>query len=167
MSAKEIYSEIIKADLYQFKAKNPLHIVNSQIRRHCQGLEQQSSYSKTKYFYEPQEKKYFYLDHPFFLESNDIADLEGDETQKSGDNQHETVKSIVEWFLSEFEPLYNWKENNFEDSEYIDIIDGPYSTLDVIKDRFWRTASPKVIEKTVEKLEDECECFEWSNTNKK
>jgi hypothetical protein len=38
--------------------------------------------------------------------------------------------------------------------------------MDVIKDKFWDTASPKVIEKTVEKLEDDFECFEWSKIPK-
>lgn len=166
MTAKEIYSAIIEANLYQFKAKNPIHIVNSQIRRHCKGLEQQNSYSKTKYFYESESKKYFYLNEPFFLGNSKESVQEKTISHSDEDVYYETVKSITEWFVSEFEPLYGGDFNNFEDSEYIDVIDGPYSTMDVIKDKFWGKASPKVIEKTVEKLEDDFECFEWSKIPK-
>jgi len=166
MSAKEIHNDIVKANLYQFKAKNPVHIVNSQIRRHCKGLEQQSSYSKTKYFYEPKKKQYFYLDEPFFLGDPKDSSSVTDPSQKDENAYHETIKSITDWFLSEFEPLYGGNSKSFEDSEYIDVIDGPYSTMDVVKDKFWDTASPKVIAKTVEKLEDDFECFEWSKIPK-
>ena len=38
MPAKEIYSMIIELDLYQFKSANPYHIVLTQLRRHCVGL---------------------------------------------------------------------------------------------------------------------------------
>ena len=33
LTSKEIYEEIVKQNLYSFGAKNPLSVVNSQIRR--------------------------------------------------------------------------------------------------------------------------------------
>jgi len=49
MTVQEIHEEIISAGLYQFKAENPLHIVRSQIRRHCAGIDFPSAHRK-KYF---------------------------------------------------------------------------------------------------------------------
>lgn len=39
MSANEIYSRIVELDLYSFKAANPTHVVLTQLRRHCIGLD--------------------------------------------------------------------------------------------------------------------------------
>jgi len=39
LSAKHIYSKIIELDLYRFKSANPYHIVLTQLRRHCVGLD--------------------------------------------------------------------------------------------------------------------------------
>lgn len=39
LTSKEIYESIITNNLYVFPAKNPASVVNSQIRRHCQGLD--------------------------------------------------------------------------------------------------------------------------------
>jgi hypothetical protein len=86
MSAKEIHDDIVKANLYQFKSKNPVHIVHSQIRRHCKGLEQQSSYSKTKYFYGPKRKQYFYLDEPFFIGDSKESSSESEGTGQLKDD---------------------------------------------------------------------------------
>lgn len=44
LTAKEIYEEITKKELYSFGAKNPLGVVNSQIRRRCFGLDFPTSY---------------------------------------------------------------------------------------------------------------------------
>ena len=38
LTATEIYSEIVNRSLYTFGAKNPINVVNSQIRRRCVGL---------------------------------------------------------------------------------------------------------------------------------
>jgi len=38
LTAAEIYSEIVQRSLYAFGAKNPISVVNSQIRRRCKGL---------------------------------------------------------------------------------------------------------------------------------
>lgn len=39
LTAKEIYQAIIRAGLYEFGAKNPVGVVNSQLRRRCVGLD--------------------------------------------------------------------------------------------------------------------------------
>ncbi|MGP1383009.1 MAG: hypothetical protein ACTS2F_05575 [Thainema sp.] len=105
------------------------------------------------------------MDSPHFVEEEKDSkrhNLSSNGLHRKTDFRHQTVKSIMDWFLSEFEPLYKHNlNNNFEDSEYIDVIDGPYSTIDVIRDKFWDEASPQIIERAVERLEDECECFEW------
>lgn len=44
MTAKEIYDEIIENNLYTFGAKNPVGVVNSQIRRRCAGLDFPTAY---------------------------------------------------------------------------------------------------------------------------
>lgn len=44
LTAKEIYDQIVDRKLYSFGAKNPLGVVNSQIRRRCFGLEFPTAY---------------------------------------------------------------------------------------------------------------------------
>lgn len=44
MTASEIYNEIVKRKLYCFGAKNPLAVVNNQIRRRCVGLDFPTAY---------------------------------------------------------------------------------------------------------------------------
>ena len=39
LSAAEIYTQIIDKKLYHFRAKNPISVVNGEIRRHCDGLD--------------------------------------------------------------------------------------------------------------------------------
>lgn len=39
MSVKDIYAKIIELDYYRFRAENPQHIVLTEIRRHCEGLD--------------------------------------------------------------------------------------------------------------------------------
>lgn len=169
MPAEEIYESILKNNLYTFGAVDPLHVVKGQIRKHCKGLVQKNSYSKTKYFFITDAGTYYYLQEPEFIGDESSPTPEKEQSKKGQDNDigfHPTVKSIKEWFLSEYEPLYERKFNSFEDSEYIADLDGPFSTLDVVKNKFWNLASPNVISKAVETLEDEFECFEWSKIPK-
>lgn len=44
LTAREIYNAIIKMDLYRFGAKNPIGVVNGQIRRRCIGLDFPTAY---------------------------------------------------------------------------------------------------------------------------
>lgn len=63
VTAREAYEAIIELGLYEFHAENPLHIVASQIRRHCRGLDFPSA-SETKYFELREDGKYFFLPQP-------------------------------------------------------------------------------------------------------
>jgi restriction system protein len=49
MTAGEAYRGIVEAKLYEFHADNPEHIVRSEIRRHCEGLDFPSA-KTTKHF---------------------------------------------------------------------------------------------------------------------
>ena len=63
MTADEAYNAIVEGNLYEFHADNPRHIVRSQIRRHCVGLDFPSS-TPIKYFQLVGENKYWPLDQP-------------------------------------------------------------------------------------------------------
>ena len=45
MTAKEIYEEIVRRDLYSFGAQDPVSVVNAQIRRRCAGLDFPTAYN--------------------------------------------------------------------------------------------------------------------------
>lgn len=49
LTVKEAYDAIIEHDLYTFNTDQPVYVVRSQIRRHCQGIDFASA-SPTKYF---------------------------------------------------------------------------------------------------------------------
>ena len=63
LTISEIYAGIMEAGLYTFNAEKPLHIVASQIRRHCKGLSFPSA-SSTKHFEIKGDGLYFYLARP-------------------------------------------------------------------------------------------------------
>jgi restriction system protein len=63
MTAADIYDAIVSSRLYLFKADRPVHVVSTQIRRHCQGLNFLSS-SQTKYF-GVQNGRYYLLETAF------------------------------------------------------------------------------------------------------
>lgn len=63
LTIPEIYTGITETGLYAFNAEKPLHIVASQIRRHCKGLSFPSA-SSTKHFEIRGEGLYFYLNRP-------------------------------------------------------------------------------------------------------
>ena len=46
LKSAEIYGEIAARSLYDFKSKAPASAVRSQLRRHCQGIENKNSSSK-------------------------------------------------------------------------------------------------------------------------
>jgi restriction system protein len=60
LSVQEAYRFIEKYNLYEFHSENPAHIVRSQIRRHCDGLDFPSA-SKTKHFELFDDGKFFFL----------------------------------------------------------------------------------------------------------
>lgn len=63
MRANEIYDFIIKNHLYQFKAKEPLSILKSELRKHSEGIELAGK-SGNKYFVFQKDKTYSLKDNP-------------------------------------------------------------------------------------------------------
>lgn len=63
MTIRETYDAIVAAGLYTFHAENPAHVVASQIRRHCKGLDFPSA-SETKLFELRGDDKYYFLEQP-------------------------------------------------------------------------------------------------------
>ena len=61
MTSEEAYRAIVEANLYEFHADNPAHIVRSQIRRHCEGLDFPSA-TPTKHFKLVGENRYWPLE---------------------------------------------------------------------------------------------------------
>lgn len=53
----EIYERILAHNLYNFKAKNPLHVLRGEIRRHCENISFPSAY-KDKYFVRVADGRY-------------------------------------------------------------------------------------------------------------
>ena len=44
MTASEVYDEIVLRNLYVFRAKKPIYVVNGEIRRRCYGLDFPTAY---------------------------------------------------------------------------------------------------------------------------
>jgi len=63
LTAKEVYAGIVARSLYVFRAKNPQHVVATQIRRHCLGIDLPAA-SSVKHFRAHAEKKFSPLDAP-------------------------------------------------------------------------------------------------------
>ncbi len=49
LSSKEIYDKIIERKLYFFKSATPHHIVLTQLRRHCIGVDFKSAHKEKHY----------------------------------------------------------------------------------------------------------------------
>lgn len=63
LTAKEAYAAIVEKGLYEFHAQNPEHIVRTQIRRHCEGIDFPSAAS-TKHFKLVGDDRFYPLDKP-------------------------------------------------------------------------------------------------------
>ena len=63
MTSRETYDAIVAAGLYTFHTENPAHVVASQIRRHCKGVELPFA-SETKLFDLRGNDKYYFLEQP-------------------------------------------------------------------------------------------------------
>lgn len=63
LTAKEIYDAIVARNLYDFKAKEPVGVVNGQIRRRCVGLDFPSA-SPVKFFKIVEGNRYALKDAP-------------------------------------------------------------------------------------------------------
>ena len=64
LTAKEIYNRIVDRNMYSFRAANPVNVVNSYLRRRCEGLDFPSAY-REKIFtivgYDGKKEKYALL----------------------------------------------------------------------------------------------------------
>lgn len=84
MTANEIYNEIIKRNLYSFKAKIPEHVVNTNIRRKCVGLDFPTAHPVKQFKiagYEGKKIKYALL-----TSNEDIKLAEGAQRKKQADS---------------------------------------------------------------------------------
>ncbi len=63
MTPREVYDAIVDANLYAFKAQDPLSIVKAQLRRHCEGLNFPSARA-VKFFAMAENGKYRLLPKP-------------------------------------------------------------------------------------------------------
>ena len=89
LHAKEIYSFIIKNDLYRFNAENPEGIVKVEIRRHCEGVEFPSA-NQNKYFK-------ILLDGTYWIKDIPVPGLSTTDRKSEINVKDETVnlKSVV------------------------------------------------------------------------
>ena len=76
MTSSEIYDAIISSHLYQFKADKPVHVVHTQLRRHCQGLDF-SSASPNKRFQLVEGGRFQLMTTPVTVHATPEASLQG------------------------------------------------------------------------------------------
>jgi restriction system protein len=69
MTIVEAYQAIVRANLYEFRSDNPVHIVRTQIRRHCKGLDFPSA-SPIKLFQLVGQNSYAPLDLSLLQDNN-------------------------------------------------------------------------------------------------
>lgn len=81
LTVEEIYTEIQKRKLYDFRAKNPLHVVNSQLRRHCKDLDFPSA-RLDKYFSLLDGDRYSLLKKPLRVEQTAYKIKRGNHKQQ-------------------------------------------------------------------------------------
>lgn len=65
MTALEIYHQIMEKGLYDFKAKDPIHVVGSQLRKHCLGMDAKS-YPRLKFFETVGGNRFRLLSNPIY-----------------------------------------------------------------------------------------------------
>lgn len=97
MTVVEIYDAIMDAGLYTFNADNPVHIVRSQIRRHCQGIEFPPA-STTKHFTMLQDGSYFVLPKPIAVQPPSSSTG----SSPRGNSLPDHLRSLHEKYLEDF-----------------------------------------------------------------
>src|SRR5262245_34824492 len=65
MTAHEVYHQIVEKGLYDFKAKDPIHVVGSQLRKHCLGKDA-TSYPRLKFFETVGRNRFRLLSNPIY-----------------------------------------------------------------------------------------------------
>jgi len=98
LTVAEVYDAIIAERLYSFKSDQPLHVVRSQIRRHCKGVDIPSA-SNIKHFELLSNGKYYLLDVPPSQEKTAHAPSASVQPKSSTDA---LLKQIHQQYLTEF-----------------------------------------------------------------
>ncbi|MBD2085550.1 restriction endonuclease [Trichocoleus sp. ST-U3] len=104
LTVAEIYEQIIENNLYEFKADDPVQVVRSQLRRHCEGLDFPSALPN-KYFVIVKDGKYWLKDS--LLQEPRKADKKSSELEK--------LKASEEELLKKLEEIYSKYLINFRD----------------------------------------------------
>ena len=76
LTPEEIYGEIVRLGLYDFRAKDPIHVVRTQARRHCKDLSYPSA-KPDKYFGLVDGDRYVLLRTPLRVEPTAFKVLSG------------------------------------------------------------------------------------------
>jgi hypothetical protein len=92
MTAHQVYAAIVDRGLYAFRASEPAHVVRSQLRRHCLGLDFPSA-SEVKHFQLRGKDRYLLLPTPVRRKSQlgQIGLSLAEEKPRSGDEVQETL----------------------------------------------------------------------------
>jgi len=91
LTPEEIYNSILERKLYLFRARDPLHVVHTDLKRHCIDLNFPSARA-TKYFKRELSQdgpKYCLLDKPVQVEPNVYK------VKQPGKHGHETIVTVV------------------------------------------------------------------------
>jgi restriction system protein len=89
LSSNDIYDTIMEHDFYRFRAERPPHIVLSELRRHCVGLDYPSASAK-KHYQILKDGTYWIKDVPVPGES-----IEAAETQAAVKKSYEVSKDVI------------------------------------------------------------------------
>ncbi|WP_320171201.1 restriction endonuclease [Maridesulfovibrio sp.] len=103
----EVYEDIVKKGYYQFKAKNPKHVVHSEIRRRCNNLDFASAKSP-KFFTRNPDGKYTLIGFQATNAPNPLAEEENEHFRLEHrlENAHEKyIASFKKVLLEELKNL--------------------------------------------------------------
>lgn len=91
MTVQQVYDDIVTWNLYSFKALQPLHVVRSQIRRHCINLDFPSA-ADLKHFERRGKYKYYVLPNPVRQNSKLSKVGANTDVEKIAEKQTQDVK---------------------------------------------------------------------------
>lgn len=113
MTVQQIYDAIVSESLYSFKASQPVHVVRSQIRRHCFGLDFPTA-ADIKHFEMRGKDKYFVLPKPLKQKSELSKVVVNTDIEKVAEKQAQSESKGIEprtqVFISYSHKDSNWLE---------------------------------------------------------